>query len=57
MAQFVDAGCPECGAPATYEEYGAWESPHGPVRCVKITCAAGHWFLGAAETLLGGARP
>jgi hypothetical protein len=48
------AACPEssCQLPASIEERGLVDSTHGPVRIVKLHCPAGHWFAGAADTLL-----
>lgn len=48
-----DGGRARCGLPAEVEHEYTLSSPDGPVACVKIRCARGHWFSGPADTLAG----
>lgn len=43
--------CPECGLPATVTPRGTLPGTSGPVEHVDVHCAAGHRFLGPADTL------
>lgn len=43
--------CPECGLPATVSVRDRLSSTSGPVEHVDVHCAAGHRFLGPAESL------
>jgi hypothetical protein len=49
---FLDQkGAARCGLPAVVEDHYRLGSTDGPVACVKIHCAAGHWFSGPVDAL------
>ena len=50
-------GALRCGLPAEVADRVTMPSTDGPVEILKISCPAGHWFNGPAESLTWHAAP
>jgi hypothetical protein len=46
---FAPVACPTCNEPAEVLDRFTFDSTDGPMRHLKIRCAAGHWYTLPAE--------
>jgi hypothetical protein len=48
-AGFAPVACPTCHEPAEIVDRFSLDSTDGPLRHLKIRCAAGHWYTMPAD--------